>query len=396
MIVGVPKESLPGESRVALIPSTLPVLQKAGLEILVQASAGSTAGYRDDDYLAKGATIVDREKLFSQANIVAQVNTYPNNPSAGKEELAHLQPNQMVIGFSDPLGASVRVAELAETQVSAFAMELVPRITRAQSMDALSSMATVAGYKAVLLAANRLPRLFPLLMTAAGTVKPARVFVIGAGVAGLQAIATAKRLGAVIHAYDVRPAVKEQVESVGAKFVELELQTSDAEDKGGYAKAQGEQFLHRQRELMATIVKTSDVVVTTAAIPGKKSPVLITREMVETMEQGSVIIDLAAERGGNCEITQAGQEISHNGVLVAGPVNLPATIPHHASQMYSKNIATLILHLVKDGKESLALEDEITQSTMMCHGGEVTHPRVREILQLPPSTPAAKHKQDGS
>ncbi len=384
MIVGVPTETLANESRVALIPAVLPSLTKAGLSIVVETGAGSRAGYSDQEYQAKGATIQDRSGVLRDADIIAQVNTYSNNPVAGQTDLEMLRAGQVIIGLSDPLGATNHVAELAGLGVTAFAMELIPRITRAQSMDALSSMATIAGYKAVLLAAGRLPRMFPLFMTAAGTIKPARVFVIGAGVAGLQAIATAKRLGAVISAYDVRPAVKEQVESVGAKFVELELETANAEDKGGYAKDQGEEFIQRQRALMAKVVVASDVVITTAAIPGRRAPLLITQEMVEAMEPGSVIVDLAAERGGNCELSQANQDVVHNDVVVMGPTNLPATVPYHASQMYAKNVATLLLHLFQDGQPNFDLSDEITTGTMMCTDGEITHPRLRQILEMPP------------
>jgi NAD(P) transhydrogenase subunit alpha len=259
----------------------------------------------------------------------------------------------------------------------------MPRITRAQSMDALSSMATVAGYKAVVLAANTLPRMFPMLTTAAGTIKPARVFVIGAGVAGLQAISTARRLGAPVEAYDVRPAAKEQVQSVGARFVELPLEAADAEDKGGYAKAQDESFYRRQREMMARVVAASDVVITTAAIPGKRSPVLVTGEMVQGMMPGSVIVDLAAERGGNCELTRADEVVRAHGVTIFGPTNLPATAPYHASQMYAKNIVTFVTHLVKDGQLTLAMDDEITRETLVVRGGQVVHERVQGLLTTP-------------
>jgi NAD(P) transhydrogenase subunit alpha len=263
-------------------------------------------------------------------------------------------------------------------------MELIPRITRAQSMDALSSMATVAGYKAVLVAAARLPRMFPMLMTAAGTVTPARVFVVGAGVAGLQAIATARRLGANVDAYDVRPAVKEQVESLGASFVELPLETGGSEDAGGYAKAQDEAFYERQRAMMSQVVAASNIVITTALIPGKAAPLLVTTEMIAGMAPGSVVVDLAAERGGNCEPTQADQEVETDGVTIIGPTNLPATVPYHASQMYSNNITTLLLHLVKEGEFVLDLDDEITQGTLVSRDGHVVHPRVREALDAAP------------
>ncbi|HET6611108.1 MAG TPA: Re/Si-specific NAD(P)(+) transhydrogenase subunit alpha [Kofleriaceae bacterium] len=385
MKLGVPKETLPGECRVALVPSALPMLAKAGLEIVIEAGAGDAAGYPDDEYREKGAEIGDRNATLA-ADAVVFVNAFPANPDAGRPDLERLRSGQLVIGMADPLGATEHVRRLAETGVTAFGMELIPRITRAQSMDVLSSMATVAGYKAVLLGASHLPRMFPMFMTAAGTISPARVLVIGAGVAGLQAIATAKRLGAVVHAYDVRPAVKEQVQSVGAKFVELPLETAAAEDKGGYAKEQGEDFLRRQRELMARVVAESDVVITTAAIPGKKSPVIVTEEMVKGMPKGSVIVDLAAERGGNCELTRANEETIAHGVTILGPTNLPTTVPYHASQMYAKNIQTFLKHIIKSGELALDLEDAIVDGTLMCIGGEVVHPRLRQILGLPEAT----------
>ncbi len=382
MKVGVARETFPGERRVALVPSGVPPLVKAGLEVLVQAGAGEGAGYRDQEYTDKGAAIVpDRASVFAQADIVLQVRTLGANPEAGRADLELVRPGQVLIGFCEPLLEAGLAAELAEKDVILLSMELIPRITRAQSMDALSSMATIAGYKAVLLAANTLPRMFPMLMTAAGTISPARVFVVGAGVAGLQAIATARRLGAVVEAYDVRPAVREQVESLGGKFVELELETGEAEDAGGYAKELGEEFYTRQREMMLRVVAGSDVVITTAAIPGKKAPVLVTRPMVEGMRLGSVIVDLAAERGGNCELTRAGETVEHGGVTILGPVNIPSTIPYHASQMYSKNITTFLLHLVKEGKLELDTEDEITAGTLVTRDGEVVHPRVQEALE---------------
>ena len=373
MKIGVPKETLRGERRVALVPGVIASLKaKDANEVLVETGAGTAAGFSDSAYTDKGARIVQRAELFSDADVIVQVR-------AG-EDLGGLRSGQAVIGFLDPLGAPQTVRKLAGTGATAFSIELMPRITRAQSMDALSSQATVAGYKAVLLAATHVPRMFPMLMTAAGTITPARVFVLGAGVAGLQAIATAKRLGAVIEAYDVRPAVKEQVQSVGAKFVELPLDTSAAEGSGGYAAAQDESFYRRQREMLAKVVTNSDVVVTTAAIPGQKAPVLITREMVESMAPGSVIVDLAAERGGNCEATKADEVVELNGVTVLGPTNLPATVPYHASQMYAKNVSAFLLHLIKDGALSVDREDEITRETLVTQGGEVVHERVKKLL----------------
>jgi NAD(P) transhydrogenase subunit alpha len=377
MRVGIPTESWPGETRVALIPSAVPGLIKAGLEVVVQEGAGMAAGFRDEAYRTHGASLGSRADAFG-ADIVLQVRSVPGDPSL-------LRKDQVVIGFADPLGAPEGVARLAPSGATLLSMELMPRITRAQSMDALSSMGTIAGYKAVLLAAVALPRMFPMLMTAAGTVSPARIFIVGAGVAGLQAIATARRLGAKVEAYDVRPAVKEQVQSMGAKFVELPLDAADAEDKGGYAKAQDETFYRRQREMMLKVVAASDVVITTALIPGRPAPKLITAEMVEAMAPGSVVVDLAAERGGNCELTRADETVVHHGVTIIGPSNPPALVPYHASQMYSKNITTFLMHLLgKEGAKQPSLPidpaDEITRDTLLTRGGDVVHPRVKEAL----------------
>jgi NAD(P) transhydrogenase subunit alpha len=377
MRVGIPKESWPGETRVAVIPAAVPGLLKAGLEVAVESGAGTAAGFIDEMYRAQGATLVARSDLFRSSDIVLQVRATPADSSS-------LRSGQAVIGFADPLGAPQAIRALAPTGVNLFSMELMPRITRAQSMDALSSMATIAGYKGVLLAADALPRMFPMLMTAAGTISPARVFIMGAGVAGLQAISTARRLGAKVEAYDVRPAVKEQVQSLGAKFVELPLDSADAEDKGGYAKAQDEAFYKRQREMMLKVVAASDVVITTALIPGKPAPILLTTEMVDAMAPGSVVVDLAAERGGNCELTKPDQIVTHHGVTILGPSNPPALVPYHASQMYSKNITTFLAHLLgKDGAAQAVLpinaDDEITRETLLTRGGEVVHARVRAL-----------------
>jgi NAD(P) transhydrogenase subunit alpha len=340
----------------------------------VESGAGIAAGFPDDTYRSQGAAVVSRPELFRTADIVLQVRATPAEPSL-------LRNGQTVIGFADPLGNPQEIRQLAATGINLFSMELMPRITRAQSMDALSSMATIAGYKGVLLAATTLPRMFPMLMTAAGTISPARVFIMGAGVAGLQAISTARRLGAKVEAYDVRPAVKEQVQSLGARFVELPLEAADAEDKGGYAKAQDESFYKRQREMMMKVVAASDVVITTALIPGKRAPILVTTEMVEAMAPGSVVVDLAAERGGNCELTKPDEIVIHRGVTILGPSNPPALVPYHASQMYSKNITTFLAHLLgKNGaaQPSLAInpDDEITKETLLTRGGVVVHERV--------------------
>ncbi|MBN2288505.1 MAG: Re/Si-specific NAD(P)(+) transhydrogenase subunit alpha [Candidatus Glassbacteria bacterium] len=386
MIVGVPRETYPGGCQVAVVPDAVPGLVKAGLEVLVEQGAGEAAGYPDRAYRDKGAALaVSRDEVFSRADIVLQYQAFGANPQ-GDADLERVRQGQAVIAFLEPLSNAGAAGRLAGTGAAAFSMELMPRITRAQSMDALSSMATVSGYKAVLLAAGHLPRMFPMMMTAAGTATPARVFVVGAGVAGLQAIATSRRLGAVVQAYDVRPAVKEQVESLGSKFLELELEAGEAEDSGGYAREMNEEFLRRQREMMARAVADSDVVITTAAVPGKKAPVLVTAGMVENMRTGSVVVDLAAERGGNCELTKPGETVLEHGVSIIGPVNLPSTVPYHSSQMYSRNVTTFLLHLIKEGQLVIDTEDEITRETLVAAGGEVVHPRVREILGLAPKT----------
>ena len=377
MKIGVPSERFPGERRVALVPASIPPLKKAGYDIFVERGAGERAGFPDAAFVEKGAQIAAaREDVFA-ADVLLQVRV---------GEAPMMRAGQVVIGLADPLSAAAAMRELGSRGVTAFALELIPRITRAQSMDVLSSMATIAGYKAVLLAADALPRMFPLLTTAAGTITPAHVFIVGVGVAGLQAIATARKLGAVVEAYDVRPAVKEQVQSVGAKFVELPLETKQAEDKGGYATAQDESFYQRQREMMARVVAANDVVITTAVVPGKKAPVLVTADMVRGMAPGSVIVDLAAERGGNCELTRADQVVVEQGVTILGPTNLPSTVPYHASQMYAKNITTFLLHLVKDGAVTLDPNDEITRDTLIAQGGEVVNARVRQALGLPELT----------
>ncbi len=384
MIVGVPKETYPNERRVALIPATVPSLTRAGLEVVVEPGAGSEAGFPDAAFEAKGARIAnDRADVFSQADLILQVRALGANPEAGRSDLPLFREGQAVIGFCDPLLAHESTSLLAQAGVTLLSMEMMPRITRAQSMDALSSMATIAGYKAVLVAADSLPRMFPMMMTAAGTVAPAKVFIVGAGVAGLQAISTARRLGAVVEAYDVRPAVKEQVMSLGAKFVELELESTESEDAGGYAKELGEEFYRKQREMMARVVAASSVVITTAAIPGKQAPVLVTTEMVESMEPGSVVVDLAAERGGNCELTRPDESVRHQGVTILGPLNLASTVPYHASQMYAKNISTFLLHLVKDGSLVLDMDDEITAGTLVTRSGEVIHPMLKPSTSDP-------------
>lgn len=378
MIVGVPKETFPGERRVALVPSVLAALQKKGFEILFEAGAGEKAGFTDAAFAEKGAKIKNRDEIFAGAEVILQVRTAGANPDSGRADLGRLKAGRAIIGLMEPLPVSDAVKELAATGVSSFSLELIPRITRAQSMDVLSSQATIAGYKAALMAADTLPRMFPMMMTAAGTVTAAKVFVIGAGVAGLQAISTCHRLGAVVQAYDVRAAVKDQVQSVGAKFVELPLQPASAEDKGGYAKAMDEEFYRKQREVMGKVIAGSDVVISTAAVPGKKAPILITAEMVKAMAPGSVVIDLAAERGGNCELTKPGESIFVDGVMIMGPLNLPSAIPYHASQMYAKNISTFLLHLTREGRINLEDTDEIVQQTLVTANGTIVNSRVAE------------------
>jgi NAD(P) transhydrogenase subunit alpha len=380
--VGIVSESLPGERRVAMTPGALSVLKKSNVELLMESGAGVAAGMPDAEYAEKGVRIARREDVFASCEVILQVRSLGANLQAGRADLAHLRRGQAVIGFGEPLTSIDAARDLAERGVSFLSMELMPRITRAQSMDALSSMATIAGYKAALIAADSLPRMFPMLMTAAGTVAPARVLVLGAGVAGLQAIATARRLGAVVSGYDIRAAVREQIESIGARFVVLDLGEASAEDKGGYAKAMSEDFYRRQREAMANVLAEQNVVITTAAVPGKRAPILITREMVQRMPPGSVIVDIAAERGGNCELTRAGEVVEERGVQIYGPVNLPSTIPYHASQMYARNIATFLKYLIKDGTFTLNQEDEIVRETLVTHAGEVVHARVREAMGL--------------
>ena len=384
MIVGVPRETFPGERRVALVPAVVPNLSKAGLQVIVESGAGAEAGYLDSEYESKGAkVVVSRGDVFSQADIVVQVLCYGSNDRTGAADLPLMRSGQLLIGFLRPLGMLETIQVIAATGVTSFAVELMPRTTRAQGMDALSSMATACGYKAVLIAADTLPRIFPMLTTAAGTITPARVLVIGAGVAGLQAIATARRLGAVVSAYDVRPAAKEQVQSLGGRFVELPLEVKDAQDAGGYAKAQDESFYQRQRELLAKVIAESDVVITTAVVPGKKAPLLVTKEMVAGMAPGSVIVDIAAERGGNCELTKCGERITVNGVSIIGWINLASSVPYHASQMYSRNITNFLLNMVKDGKLNLNMQDDIISSTLVTHDGEIVNPRIREFFALP-------------
>ena len=383
MIVGVPKEIYPGERRVALTPVVVPMLAKAGLEVAIEAGAGVAAGYPDAQYQEKGAKVLpDRAAVFAQSDIIVQVLSHGANDKNGASDLPLLRSGQVLIGFLRPLASAETVQQVAQSGATAFAVELMPRTTRAQSMDALSSMASIAGYKAVIAVADALPRIFPMMTTAAGTITPSRVLIIGAGVAGLQAIATAKRLGAVVSAYDVRPAVKEQVQSLGGRFVELPLETTDAQDARGYAKAQDEAFYARQRELLGKVIAENDAVITTAVVPGKKAPVLVTEAMAKGMAPGSVILDLAAERGGNCELTRAGESIVAHGVTIIGPINLAGTAPYHSSQVYARNLTSFLQNLVKDGQVRPAESDDIIRDTLLTQGGEVVNARVREMLGL--------------
>lgn len=366
MIIGFAKETFPGERRVALIPSAPAKIKQAGFEYVCESNAGLASGHSDADYVAKGFRIVEsRREVIRQSDVILYVRGLGADPLGAKNDLAQFRRGQVIIGMFDPANSTAELKALSEIGVTAFALELLPRVTRAQSMDVLSSMATIAGYKAVLLAANVLPKMFPLLMTAAGTISPANVFIVGAGVAGLQAIATAKRLGAVIQAYDVRPAVKEQIESLGGKFVELPLDTNKSDGSGGYAAAMDEEFYRRQRELMSQIVSKSDVVISTAAIPGKRAPLLITADMVRLMKPGSVIVDLAAEQGGNCELTKPGETIMIGEVTLIGPINITSTVPFDASQMYSRNIANFLAHLADEqGNLKLDSDDQIIRATL--------------------------------
>ncbi len=374
MIIGVPRETVPGERRVALVPDLVARLVQAKMEVVVQSGAGTSAGFLDAAYADKGARI--EPEVLAKADVVIKVQP----PTA--EEIAQIKSGATLISFLQPYTNATGIQALAGRQVTAFSMELMPRITRAQSMDALSAMSTVAGYKAVLIAANHLPKVFPLLMTAAGTLSPARVFIVGAGVAGLQAIGTARRLGAVVEAYDTRPVVKEQVESLGGKFVELGLETKDAQAATGYAKAQSEEFYEKQRQMMLKVVAGADVVIPTALVPGKRAPILITEEMVQAMRPGSVLVDLAADQGGNCAITEPGKEVVKHGVTIIGPVNIASTVPFHASQMYARTVTNYLLHLAKDGQMQLDLNDELTRGPLVTREGQVVHEVVKTTIAV--------------
>jgi NAD(P) transhydrogenase subunit alpha len=370
MKVGVPRETFPGERRVAVTPGVVPALVRLGAEVIVESGAGKEAGFTDEEYGAKGARVVTSRADALQADVVLQVRTLGANPREGRSDLEHLREKTILVGFADPLTSKAEIEALAARGVSLLALELLPRTSRAQSMDALTSMATLAGYKAVLIAAEKLPRIFPMMVTAAGTITPAKLLVVGAGVAGLQAIATARRLGAVVSAYDVRAEVKEQIESLGARFVELPLESEASDDKG-YARERSEDFYTKQRELLGTAVRESDVVITTAAVPGKKAPRLVDRTMVEAMTQGSVVVDLGAASGGNCELTRPDESVVHAGVVVLGPTNLPSTVAYNASQMYARNAFAFVQNLVHDGEVRLSDEDDIVRETLVIRDGAI-------------------------
>ena len=374
MKVAVPKETSSGERRVALVPKDAAALRKKGAEVAVEAGSGDAAYFKDADYGAAGATLASRDQALGGADLVLTVN------GISVEEATKLKPSATVVGFLGPIDDPAGMQSLAIAGLSLLSVEMIPRITRAQAMDTLSSMAMIAGYKAVLLAAQHAPCLFPLMMTAAGTLTPARVFVIGAGVAGLQAIATARRLGAVVEGYDIRPEVKEQVESLGASFVELTVGMERATGTGGYAAEQSREYYRRQQEALGAHLSSVDAIITTAAVPGRKAPMLLPREITDRLRPGTVIVDLAAERGGNCALTVAGEVVTSNGVIVDGPVNLPSSVPAHASQMYSKNMLNLASLLMTNGEFRLDLEDEIVRGALVAHGGSVVHPAVKEAL----------------
>jgi H+-translocating NAD(P) transhydrogenase subunit alpha len=381
MKVGVTKESFPGERRVAISPASLPVLIKSGIDVIVETGAGELAGYPDSSYVNKGATIVSSRADVFAADAIAQVRAAGENLAKGADDLRYMRPGQWIIASCDALSSRESVEAIAKTGASLFALELIPRITRAQSMDILSSQATIAGYRAVLTAAMELHKMFPMMMTAAGTLSAAKIFVLGAGVAGLQAIASSKRMGGIVYGYDLRTACREQVESLGGKFVELKIANSNSEDKGGYAKAMDEEFYRQQREQLAQTVAQCDVVITTAAIPGRKSPLLVTAEAVRAMQPGSVVIDLAAQRGGNCALTVADQRVVDSGVTVLGPTNIASEAAFHASLMFGNNVTKFMQNMVKAGQANINMEDEIVRETLVTRDGQVVHPKLQSMHQ---------------
>lgn len=382
MIIGVAREVTPGETRVALAPAAVRRLSEQGLEVRVQPDAGLKSGHLDSDYESAGATLAaDARQIFAESDILVRVQALLMHPETGQYEAEMLPEGGCLIGVLQPYANLETVRRLAERRISSFSLDLMPRIARAQSMDVLSSMSTVAGYRAVLIAASTLPKLFPLMMTAAGTLKPARVLVLGAGVAGLQAIATARKLGALVEAFDIRPAVKEQVESLGARFVEAETVSEKAEDAGGYAKEQTQAQLEEQRRVLARHMAEADAVICTALVPGRRAPVLMTAEQVKGMRPGSVVVDLAAEQGGNCELSEPGQTVTVEGVQIHGPLNLPSALPVHATQMFSQNLLNYLQHLIREGKLHLDLSDELTSGPLVTHDGRIVHEGVRKAAE---------------
>jgi len=381
MKVGVPKETFPGERRVAISPASLLVLTKSGIEVIVESGAGELAGYPDSAYVTKGAMIASTRADVFAADAIAQVRAAGENLNHGVDDLQYMRPGQWIIASCDALSNREAAEAIAKTGATLFALELIPRITRAQSMDILSSQATIAGYRAVLTAAMELHKMLPMMMTAAGTLSAAKIFILGAGVAGLQAIATSKRMGGIVYGYDLRTACREQVESLGGKFVELNIVNSNSEDKGGYAKAMDEDFYRQQREQLAQTIAQCDVVITTAAIPGRKSPLLVTAEAVRSMQPGSVVVDLAAQRGGNCALTVADQRVVDSGVTILGPTNIASDAAYHASLMFGNNVTKFLQNMVKAGQANINMEDEIVRETMVTRDGQVVHPKLQSMPQ---------------
>lgn len=380
MIIAIPKELLPGENRVACVPDVASKLIKSGFEIIVEKSAGLNAGFRDEQYIKAGAKIADTvEELYSNADIIFKVQRPIEHPS-GKHEVDLYKKGSLLISLAYVLHYFETAKKCAEKGIDFISMDMIPRTTLAQKMDALSSQANIAGYKSVILAANHLGKIFPLMMTAAGTISPAKVVIMGAGVAGLQALGTAKRLGAVVEVSDIRPAVKEEVQSLGGKFIEVET-SADMQDASGYAKEASPEFLKKQQELIFKHVTEADIVITTALVPGKKAPILVTEEMVKHMRAGSVVLDMATEFGGNCEISERGKTVKKYDVTIIGESNLPSLVPTHASEMYSKNILSLIQHISKDGKINLNLDDEIVKGCLITRNGEVINQRIKELIK---------------
>ena len=380
LILGIPCETHPEERMVSLVPQNVAALKELGVEVLIENNAGIKAGFNNQQYEDAGASILtSRTEIFNSANVIAQVRGPSKNPESGQKDIANLGNTHIIIGFLHPHFSINEMHQIAQKGTTSIAMELIPRITKAQNMDALSSLANLAGYKSVLLAASVMPKIFPLMMTASGTIRPAKILVLGAGVAGLQAIATAKRLGALVTGYDIRPAVKEQVESLGAKFLEDDFKNTEVETDSGYAKEMSDDFYANQQKLLLRAIAETDAVITTAAIPGKKAPILITSEMVSNMKAGSVIVDLAAETGGNCELTEINQTVNHNGVSIVGTTNLHSTLPTDASQVYSNNISNLVSYIVKNNDSEIKIEDPILKEVVVTHKGNIVHPVIKEL-----------------